>query len=244
MTNDLADAVDNLVDALDDYGIKVLTEKPEKTGDDYLDDDYGLAKILAGGGFAEARPIDTIPDGAVAGLISPVIDHLFNKQRVVLIKANEYIIAKNPCPDRDGGGISGISDDAIWCDKNGVAHVLITWPEKIDLDDEESVSKALEVKGVESLGNFDVNIELIRAAADRSQADRGYHPEPDVQYIKDVLLSGDMSPDKLVSFTIPVCDIRDLDWSGIECKDNRDMPADLVSLFLFPPPFPLARFEK
>lgn len=232
--DDLATSVSNVVDAVEDFALKAITEKPSKTGDNYVQDNHGIPKILANGVFAEPRRISTIPDGVVAGLVSPIIDHLWNKQQVVLVKADEEGLGTNPCPNINNGGISGISDDAIWCDPAGVAHILISWPHRVNFWNQGVVSDALEVTGIDKIGDYNLTIEAIRTSADRSQLRRGYLPDPDdPEFTKDILFNEDVEKtENLVSFTMPVCDTRSFDSDDIDCGGSS-LDDDLVSIITY-----------
>ena len=213
-----------MTNALEAYSKRVIVDTPQKSGQAYVDDDFGLPKIFEGGSFAEARHVAVLPEALLSGLISPLVNYVWNKQQVVLIKVDEKSLGSNPCPNR-GGGISGISDDAVWCDANGVAHVLMVWP--------KDTRSSLDVYGVDQLANYTLSIELLRASADRSQARRGFLPDADdIEYTKDLLLNEDLDdPSSFVGFTTPVCDVRKFDWNDVECTDDSG-DDDLVSLHL------------
>ncbi|KAK2787925.1 hypothetical protein FQN53_004366 [Emmonsiellopsis sp. PD_33] len=82
------------------------------------------------------------------------------KLQAVLVKANKFIVGANLWHN-NGGGIKGISDYAI---------------------SNDDMACAMEIAGLDELDDYDLNIELVRAAADISQSRRGYKPEADLDY--------------------------------------------------------------
>jgi len=214
--------------AIGNYATQILVETPIRTGKAYVSSDYGLPKILAGGAFAQKRDVPNLPEALFGAFISPVIDYIWNQQQVVLIKVDQKSLGYNPCPNR-GGRISGISNDAIWCDSNGVAHVLIVWPVQGKFGNLVRSAATLAVNGIEKLGNYSLDIEMVRASADRSQVARGFRPDTnDAEYTREQILNGDLTdPGSLVSFTTPVCDIRNIDSANLGCERDNPYP-DLV----------------
>lgn len=220
ITNNLADSVKTLIDAIEDFGDSVLIEKPELTGKKYIEDQFSITRILHDGVFAEEQPVDSIPDGVVGSMISPIINHLWSGRQVVIIKVDEDTIGGNPCPN-NGGGIKGVSDDAIWCDHLDIAHVIIAWPEWIDTYSQKTYAQHFWVDGLNKLDDYDLDIEKIRGAADLSQERFGYTSDMDVSDKKELLLEGKLDTDRLLTFTFPVCDIRALNNDDEETRCGR-----------------------
>ena len=188
----------------EEYTEKVISTPPTLGGQDYVNWEFGLPNTLSNGAFADrySNDISTIPKPFHAALLSSIIDYLWNQQRVVLIKVDEKSLRFNPCPDRNKGGISKINNKAIWCNPEGVAHVLVTWPERM--------TGKIDVNAVDKLADYALSIELLQVSADRSQAARGFLPNlNNVDFALKQLQSGDSkNPLDLVGFTTPVCDMR------------------------------------
>jgi len=233
LANDLANSVEGINRALENYVLQIIVNTPQKTGQAYVGDDLGIPKILSGGAFAESVGVPTLPEALFGAFISPAIDYMWNLQQVVLVKVDAASLGSDPCSK-----ISAIDKNAIWCDPAGVAHVLMAWPKQSYVGVKLSrTAGSLRVHGLDKLKDYDLTIENIRASADRSLAARGFLPNTkDVDFTMGQLLRGDLDlrdPKSLLTFTTPVCDIRNInrlfDWNDAGVKscnvltENRDV---------------------
>ncbi|KAK2791925.1 hypothetical protein FQN52_004367 [Onygenales sp. PD_12] len=115
---------------------------------------------LGGEGSYRWQEMYSGEEGSGTEISFDVGEHDMAVLQAVLVKANKFIVGANLWHN-NGGGIKGISDYAI---------------------SNDDMACAMEIAGLDELDDYDLNIELVRAAADISQSRRGYKPEADLDY--------------------------------------------------------------
>lgn len=205
------------------------------SGYPYADDPQGLPQIFSKGFYATRKDFGVLPQGFYASWTSSIINYLWNlpDQKVFIVKINKDNFGADTCTADGKLAIKNAADYAVCIDGN--AHVLFQFSYEtqsgfrggIQLD-QSSVQKSMKVPGVDKLGldiNGSIKLDSVIKSSLFSGSKVGWGKPMEAQGIIDNLMSdpGNISPDKLISFNLPLCDLNNPDAkmsTSIKCKDG------------------------
>jgi hypothetical protein len=176
----------------------------------YAHDPNELPSLLAGGAFAgviDGAKIDST--SIVRSLAAPVINQLWNSEKIIVVKATGAKLGIDPCPDV-ATNPSIFDNGHKHCNvAHGTMYVLQKWHDLLDNFDDLSAGA---VPGFDDAWtDHNINTETVALSSEANQAGGSYFASPpDFDAGVQHFLSTDLSnppPFSQVFFNLPVCDL-------------------------------------
>ncbi|KAL9623489.1 MAG: hypothetical protein Q9160_002169 [Pyrenula sp. 1 TL-2023] len=180
----------------------------------YAQDPQGLPQIFAKGYYASRKDFGVLPQGFYASWTSSLINWLWNQkeQQVFIVKLNKDQFQMDVCTGDGKPAIKGAEPFTVCIDGN--AHVFLQWTYKMDgrKIDTGSLIKSRKVPGIDKLDidiNGNIKLDSIVKSAAYSNQKVGFGKPMEAKAMIENLLSdpGNITPDKTISFNLPICDM-------------------------------------
>lgn len=208
----------------------------------YAQDPQALPQIFAKGYYATRRDFGVLPQGFYASWTSSLINWLWNQkeQQVFIVKINKDIAQSDVCTGDGKPAIKGAESFTVCLD--GDAYVLLQWVYKMDgrKIDTNSYIKVRQVPGLDKLDidvNGNIKLDSVIKSSIFSNQKVGYGKPMEAKQMIENLLSdpGNITPDKTVSFNLPLCDLTAGDAAAkykgkAKCMESLQQVCQILSL--------------
>lgn len=234
VTKYIARASETMQKSIETYAHWLLTEVPSNdrsNGVYYVDDPKSLPNVLLNGDFAEPRVTEILPNSIYVSLFSAAIAILWKGESANVIKIPHGVsFLPNACEQEN------FFEGNSWCDGEGNAYLLLGWDTtgkwaKAPWDG-GLVDKYKDLKGIDKLSDYKLDIETVVKASEHAQSLNGGEPyyEWNTDRVIDHMNGGEQNLARFSGFNLPFCELHDFEGldnenCGAEVSDRT--PADL-----------------